>query len=368
MAKINEAQAIAIYKQLKRTIDECIDKNQWEFYKHKTLGIAKWIKELKTYIENDPYPGPRTERWAADIEYFEAAYYKMVYYKDLWAASDWILFVLENIPKTGMRIFNIIKVNAFIEALLSFQLIKTYRGQISRIINANITGKQLLMMYDHVRMLTDNFKTKLDDMLFINKEESYSIVNEGFYNPFDIDDISNIEDNKKNDVEERIIRKIKVYNSKNQEGGIKYKNNGVYANTTFYKDDIIEEAPVYMLHDSDLYSANVRKLTFMIDDSKRLFGIPMGMATVARSANEANKDGNIDYEFDPEKGNKIVIYATKKIKRGEELVFAEDNMCESDNIYDICSAPIDMIRSFEPSSTGVSNSDPVHGGTPYKSV
>ena len=365
MAKINEVQAIAIYNQLKKTIDECIDKNEWEFYKHKTLGIAKWIKDLKNYIENVPYPGPRTERWASDIEYFEAAYYKMVYYKDLWSASDWILFVLENASKGTMRIYNMHKVNAFIDGLLSFQLVKTYRGQIAKIINANITGKQLLMMYDHVRLLTDNFREKLDDRMFIN--ESYKL-NEGFYNPFDIDDAPIIDDSKKNDVEERIIRKIKVYNSKNQEGGIKYKNNGVYANTTFYKDDIIEEAPVYMLHDSDLYSANVRKLTFMIDDSKRLFGIPMGMATVARSANEANKDSNIDYEFDPEKGNKIVIYATKKIRRGEELVFAEDNMCESDNVYDICSAPIDMIRSFEPSSTGASNSDPVHGGTPYKSV
>ena len=365
MAKINEVQAIAIYNQLKKTIDECIDKNEWEFYKHKTLGIAKWIKDLKNYIENVPYPGPRTERWASDIEYFEAAYYKMVYYKDLWSASDWILFVLNNTTKGSARIINISKVNAFIEGLLSFQLVKTYRAQISKIINANITGKQLLMMYDHVRMLTDNFRGKLEDSLFLN--ESYKL-NEGFYNPFDIDDAPIIDDRKQNDVEERIIRKIKVYNSKNQEGGIKYKNNGVYANTTFYKDDIIEEAPVYMLHDSDLYSANVRKLTFMIDDSKRLFGIPMGMATVARSANEANKDSNIDYEFDPEKGNKIVIYATKKIRRGEELVFAEDNMCESDNVYDICSAPIDMIRSFEPSSTGASNSDPVHGGTPYKSV
>lgn len=106
----------------------------------------------------------------------------------------------------------------------------------------------------------------------------------------------------------------------------------------------------------------------MIDSSKRLFGIPMGMATVARTSSEARKDPNIDYEFDPENGNKIIIYATKKIKRGEELIFTEDNMCESDNVYDICSAPIDMIRSISTSNNRVSKNDPVHTGVPYKSL
>ena len=94
----------------------------------------------------------------------------------------------------------------------------------------------------------------------------------------------------------------------------------------------------------------------------------MGMATVARTAMEANKDSNIDYEFDPENGNKIVIYATKKIRKGEELIFAEDNMCESDNVYDIVSAPIDMIRSISTSNTSVSKNDPVHTGIGYKSL
>lgn len=363
MGKITQIQAKAIYKMLKKTIDACIKENNWEFYKSKTLMIAKQIKDLKNYLENCLYPGPSDEKWASDLEYFEAAYYKMIYYKDLWSASDWILFRLENATKNEIRILNFKKVNAFIEALLSFQLIKTYRVQISRIISANVTDKQLLLMFDHVSTLTDGFRIKLDDSLYIS--ESCNRINEGFYNPFDIEKEDIISNNKKNDIEERIIRKIKIYNSKNQEGGIKYKMNGVYANTTFYKDDIIEEAPVYLLHDSDLYSSNVRKLTFMIDSSKRLFGIPMGMATVARSAGESNKDSNIDYEFDPEKGNKIIIYATKKIKRGEELIFKEDNMCESDNIYDICSAPIDMIKGVSVSSSGVSRNDPTHTGVPY---
>ena len=369
MAKVGQIQATAIYSMLKTTIDNCIKDNNWEFYKSKTLGIAKNIKDLKNYLENCMFPGPRDEKWASDLEYFEAAYLKMIYYKDLWASTDWILYTLRDYEKQkkGLREFDIKRVNGFVDALLSFQFIKTYRPQIAKIINANINGKQLTLIYDHVRIVTSNFTNKMDDSLYIN--ESYKGLNESFYNPFD-DEVDVVDDRPitKNEVEDRIIRKIKVYNSKNQEGGIKYKMNSVYANTTYYKDDIIEEAPVYMLHDSDLYSSNVRKLTFMIDSSKRLFGIPMGMATVARTAMEANKDSNIDYEFDPEKGNKIVIYATRKIRKGEELIFAEDNMCESDNVYDIVSAPIDMIRSISTSNTSVSKNDPVHTGIGYKSL
>lgn len=369
MAKVSQYEARNVYSQLKDIVNECTKNDAWETYKSKALLVFQLIKKLKNYLENRFYTTPVDDRWAEEIEYFESAYYKMIYYKDLWASTDWILYTLNDYvlhdKKIITKTLSYKYINAFVESLLSFQLIKTYKSQIAKIVNANISGKQLMAIYDHVKSITDNFRFKIEDNVLLG--ESYKI-NEGFYNPFDSEDYRKDEIASNKDKEERIIRKIKVYNSKNQEGGIKYKNNGVYANTTFYKDDIIEEAPVYMLHDSDLYSANVRQLTFMIDSSKRIFGIPMGMATVARCANEANKEGNIDYEFDLDKGNKIIIYATKKIKRGEELVFEEDNMCESNNIYDICSAPMDMIRSVEPSNSGVSTSDSVHSGHPYKAI
>ena len=80
MAKVGQIQAKAIYEQLKDTIDNCIKNNEWEFYKHKTLGIAKWIKDLKNYLENCMFPGPRDEKWASDLEYFEKALQKIHYY------------------------------------------------------------------------------------------------------------------------------------------------------------------------------------------------------------------------------------------------------------------------------------------------
>ena len=45
MAKVGQIQAKAIYSMLKTTIDTCIKENNWEFYKTKTLTIAKNIKE-----------------------------------------------------------------------------------------------------------------------------------------------------------------------------------------------------------------------------------------------------------------------------------------------------------------------------------
>ena len=58
----------------------------------------------KKYLEDRPYIGPRDEKWASNLEYFEAVYYKMVYYKDLWSASDWILYTLQNETKKEIRI------------------------------------------------------------------------------------------------------------------------------------------------------------------------------------------------------------------------------------------------------------------------
>lgn len=362
MSKILDIQAKTVYKLLKANIKKCIENDDWERYKSQSIQILKQIKLLKEYIESLPTLGDYSEKMAADIEYFESAYYKMIYYKDLWASSDWILYTLQNTVKGTARDFSFKTVNAFIEALLSFQLIKTYKGQISKIINANVSGKQLLMMYDHVRLLTDNFKNKLDDSIYITEK-----LNEGFFNPFE--DVKIEKEQKKEDnKEDRIIKKIKPFNSKNQQSGINYKNDGIYANTTFYRNDIIEESPIHILNDADLYSPNVRKLTFIIDSSKRIFGIPLGLATFARTNKESKKEGNIDYEFDPDKGNKIVIYATRKIKKGDELIFVEDNMCESDNVYDISSIPIDAILDIYPITTNLSKNDPIHTGVPYKSL
>ena len=94
--------------------------------------------------------------------------------------------------------------------------------------------------------------------------------------------------------------KIKIYNAKNQATGIKYESNKVVATKAFYRGDIIENAPVRILSDEDLYSPNVRDLVFMIDETKRLFGIPFGLASVARDESQTSLSANIDYEFDEE--------------------------------------------------------------------
>lgn len=80
MAKINEIQAMSIYKDLKRMIDECIEKNDWEFYKGKVSFIAKYITEIKRYLENRPYMGPRDERWALELEDFKSVLQKIDYH------------------------------------------------------------------------------------------------------------------------------------------------------------------------------------------------------------------------------------------------------------------------------------------------
>ena len=166
------------------------------------------------------------------------------------------------------------------------------------------------------------------------RSNNFTSLNESFYNPFDDDLLNDLDDNVIDEPkeitpeEDRIIRKIKLYNNKSKVGGVQFKDDRVYASKTFYMDDIIEVAPVRILDDADLYSSNVRKLTFPIDLSRRIFGIPFGIGSMARSEVETGIHGNIDYEYDPSNKNEIVIYATRKINKGDELVFVNDNKME----------------------------------------
>ena len=140
MAKVTQYEARRVYADLKNLIDDCVKNDAWEIYKNKTLIIAQWIKKLKNYLENRQFTTPVDDKWADELEYFEAAYYKIIYYGDLWASTDWIMYTLENnktnLNKKGIRILTYNQINAFVDNLLSFRLIKTYRAQIAKIINA----------------------------------------------------------------------------------------------------------------------------------------------------------------------------------------------------------------------------------------
>lgn len=282
--------------------------------------IKNDLKNLKKYIESH-YNSVIVQNYNK----FESMYYKLLYYSELWASVDWIKMTLDEFNNKNSRLDSyeipIRHVNKFVESLLSGNNPIKYKNEIARIISGKMAAKTLNDFYKSVKVRTDNF----------------SMINEGFYNPFDDDLLDNdiVIDQPKNITPEdtKLIKKIKLYNNKSKVGGIQFKDNKVYASKTFYMDDIIETAPVRILDDADLYASNVRKLTFPIDLSKRIFGIPFGIGSIARSEIETGIPGNIDYEYDPDKSNEIIIYAIKKINKGDELIFVNDNKMEIEKSF-----------------------------------
>lgn len=311
------SQGIDSYRNLKFLYDNITDKNI-EYYLDSVYKIDKDLKILNKFIQS--YTGSMIDRMQKDYNNFVALYYKLLYYSDLWASADWIKMSIDEFNDKGKHDdfkVSIINVNKFIEALLSGNNPLKYKQEIAKIINGKMVPKTLNDFYKNIKIRTDNFQA----------------LNEGFYNPFDDEllfDGNEIVDEPKvvKTPESRIIKKLKIYNNKSKIGGVQFKDNKVYATKTFYMDDIIEVAPVRILDDADLYSSNVRKLTFPIDLSKRIFGIPFGIGSAARSEIETDIPGNIDYEYDPDKSDQIIIYATKRINKGDELIFVNDNKME----------------------------------------
>ena len=339
---------------------ENLEKNDFRNSQMRALIYSKALKIVKDYISDGIYIDSFTEKYMNALPRFEAGYLKILYYEELWASSDWIYSTLNQIAGHGMvDEIPFKQVNKFIEALLLDNNIVKYKTEIARIIRGNVVPKTLFALYNNMRIRTDNF----------------SILNEGFYNPFDDDLLadahSNSIENYKNSIKEkeveRLIRKIKIYNAKNQATGIKYEGNKVVATKAFYRGDIIENAPVRILSDEDLYSPNVRELVFMIDETKRLFGIPFGLASVARDESQTSLSANIDYEFDPEKGNVISIYAIKKIRPGDELIFKNDDFIKEDSIYKPDQTSYNDFYGIKV-DTKVRDNDPCHGGMAYQSL
>lgn len=312
-------QILDSYRFLKKIYNDVNNENI-ENYSNQLYRIESNLKILKKFINSS---GETEFKDDSVILYnnCENLYYKILFYTELWASADWIKETLNEYKKEKSSMFVEISyksVNKFIDALLSGNNPKKYKTEISRIISGKMVAKTLNDFYNNIKVRTDNF----------------TYINESFYNPFDDDLLNDQNDNIIDEPkeitpeEDKIIRKIKIYNNKSKVGGVQFKDDKIYASKTFYMDDIIEVAPVRILDDADLYSSNVRKLTFPIDLSRRIFGIPFGIGSMARSEVETGIRGNIDYEYDPSNKNEIIIYATRKINKGDELVFVNDNKME----------------------------------------
>lgn len=158
------------------------------------------------------------------------------------------------------------------------------------------------------------------------KEYKYRIktLNEGFENPFDDDDTIDIDTRYEDqcDVEPEgsvKIKKIGLWND-NTNSKVNYMDGKIVSGQFFAPNDTIEICPVRIIHPSDMYSKAVREFTFDIDPERNLYGIPFGYASYYRSNLDCNLEPNADYEYIDGANKSIRIYATRPIKKGNEIV------------------------------------------------
>ena len=163
----------------------------------------------------------------------------------------------------------------------------------------------------------------------VTESTYHKLYESGFTNPFD-DDLStegmnaaameyDTDPEEKDD--ELRIRRVRMWNS-DTKNKIMFVNGKMIAGQHFDKGDIIERCPCQLISAKSLYSEEVRKFAFTIDYARRIYAIPFGYGTCYRNSQEYGVDGNASYYFDSSNPQFpcIVIVATKRIKKGHEIV------------------------------------------------
>lgn len=112
------------------------------------------------------------------------------------------------------------------------------------------------------------------------------------------------------------------------------KNGGMYADRSYSAGDLLEEAPVRIIHIEDTYSRPIRDLSFEVDAEQGIYAIPMGYASYYRN-DEYSPNATYSFVYNPENGNgHIMIRANKHISKGDEITVTRSQKCFREPNYD----------------------------------
>ena len=160
-------------------------------------------------------------------------------------------------------------------------------------------------------------------------------LDEGFFNPFTADnELAPVEASmvnsplyKHKDEDDDVkISKVRLWNN-DTNNKIMFKNGVMVAGQFFGRGDIIEKCPIRFLCERDLYSENIRSFVFPISAKRGLYAVPFGYATFYRNSHECKCEPNAEYEVvltENLRNSYIKIKATKRIRKGDEIVLASD--------------------------------------------
>lgn len=112
------------------------------------------------------------------------------------------------------------------------------------------------------------------------------------------------------------------------------KNGSMYADRNYSAGDLLEEAPVRIIHIEDTYSRPIRDLSFEVDAEQGIYAIPMGYASYYRN-DEYSPNATYSFMYNPENGSgHIMIRASKPIAKGDEITVVRSQKCFREPNYD----------------------------------
>ena len=130
-----------------------------------------------------------------------------------------------------------------------------------------------------------------------------------------------------------VIKKVLPWCS-NSTNKIVFRDGRIFAGKRYSANDIVEEAPIRIIHVEDTYSRPIRDLTFEVDGKNGLYAIPFGYASYYR-VNEAAPNASYDFVYEPESGKGyVVIRALKPIMKDDEITIIKDRNRFAEQKYD----------------------------------
>ena len=139
------------------------------------------------------------------------------------------------------------------------------------------------------------------------------------------------------------IKKVLPWCS-NSSNKIFYKDGRIFAGKRYSANDIIEEAPMRIIHVEDTYSRPIRDLTFEVDGENGIYAIPFGYAIYYR-IDENSPKASYDFVYEPKTGTGyVVIRALKPIMKGDEITIIKDSNKFSNKLYDRFTAANGLVQ------------------------
>ena len=299
--------------------DECLySLDQLDLY------IGRLQANLKKLSGTMFFDNPNVARWIEDAAAFKDTVGRIRAYGALEAAAPWITKTYNaavsrsSSPNLNSRRLTADDTRRFIGMITSGDSIRRYKNKINALSMRSMTDAMLVKLVNSV--LFSSNSTPLSESLAYGG----SSLHEGFFNPYDTDDDGNGNEITIKPAAKKpgIVKNVRMWKSNRRDKTV-YKNGRMFAGRLYSADDVVDECPVYELSTSDMYSPRIRDIAILIDPDTRRYGVPMGMANYYRTSDETGTKPNVDYVYNPDEGV-IRIYATRKIRVGDELVMKSD--------------------------------------------